>query len=155
MPTTPPPVMGRDVVGTKPETAVAVVALVAQLKVLAVPSEKTARPLSAVERIAVPSFTVVVEGAVISKVPPLAVAVTAPRTRFVLVPLFGVSVIEPPAAPRTKAPSVCVRVCALRPFNSKLPPEIVNGVAAQKPLVRLLLEVSSTSLPPLTVVIPV
>ena len=151
----PPPVMGRAVVGTKPETAVAVVALVTQLKVLAVPSEKTARPLSAVVRMAVPSFTVVADGAVISKVAPLVVAVTAPRMSSVLVPPFAVMVMAPPAAPTTNAPKVCVTVAEDRPIISKLPPATVSGVAARNPLSNVLLDVSSVILPPLTVVTPV
>ena len=91
-------------------------------------------------------------GACTSRVPALNVSV--PRVSCVLVPPFGVKMREPPVVFRMKLPNVWVIVSPLRPLNSKLPPAMVSGVAARKPLVNVLADASRVIFPPLTVVTP-
>ena len=92
-------------------------------------------------------------GACTSRVP--AVNVSVPRVSCVLLPPFGVKMMDPPAVFRTKLPNVWVIVSPLRPLNSKSPPAMVSGVAARKPLVSVLAEASRVILPPEMVVTPV
>ena len=152
-----PPVATSVVEEVKPEILLAATLLLkAQLKELAVPSVKTRRPLRAVEAICVVvNFRAVVEGASTRSAPPVVVAVSVPKVRFVAVPPLGVRVILPPVTAKLKLPRVWLTVAALRPIISKLPPASVRVVAPRKPLAIELLEVSRAILPPLMTIPPV